>query len=1027
MADQTDTSRDATPSVLAVVVAHEPGAWFEETLDSLATQDYARLSVVVIDSAGDPTLGSRVHAALPSASVVDAPDTVGFSEAANAILDTGVAPAFIVFCHDDVVLASDAIRQLVTEALRSNAGIAGAKLVDWHDPMRLQHVSYVVDRFGVAADIIEPAELDQEQFDAVADVFAVPSACMLVNTQLFATLGGFDPGIPYRGEDIDLCWRAHLAGARVMIVPDARVRHRDDLYGRTGVDDIRRTRARHQLRTVLVTASRPSLLLTLPLLALLTLGEAAVALLAGRLSHVRDVFGAWSWNLRRIGEIRARRRRLRPLIRARHADVRALQETGSVRINAFVRGQIGRRRDDPQFAALIRTGTARIAAIVAALVALFVVFGSRTLVTDGIPAIGEFPSFGDTGALVGEWWDAWRHRDLGSPGTPRSGIAVIGALSWLLGGADGFVRLLWVLGPVVAGLAGAWRLLGVTGSRRAQIGSLVTYAIVPLPWVSIELASISGLYAYAAAPWVLGALLHAQAASPYRSTAGPWRGVVPVGLGLGLTLALTALFAPVAITIVVPVLGGLLVASLLTGQMRGTLRLLAVLGLGAATLILLALPAFLDQVAAGLAWAPFVGGRTDGPTDLALVDIVGFGLGTDGVAILTLALVVPMALPLLVGRSWRFALAVRGWLVALVSWGLVWAASWGALPFALPRPAVLLAPAAAGVALLAGAAVAVAENDMRAAGFGWRQALLPLGVVAAILATLPTLALAESGRWEMPRGDFTDTLPLADPATDGSYRVLWLAAPDHLPAEGHALDDSLAWVLTLDGLPLIGDAGLPADEGAVDLVDGVIRTAVSGETMRLGRTLGAFGIRYVVILDRLAPAPFSATGTPPAPALEEVLSRQLDLQQLEGINSAVSLYVNTEWTSVRAAGAPGFDAGRDDLSDLAVDPLQGTLGVLAGRATELQGRLPETTELYLAQSNDTRWRLVVDGERTGRRHAVGFATVFLADVEGEGDATLSYDTPLWRQGAAVVQVLGFLVAFGALARRRIGGRSEVSA
>lgn len=1027
MADQTDTSRDATPSVFAVVVAHEPGAWFEETLDSLATQDYARLSVVVVDSAGDPTLGSRVHAALPSASVVDAPDTNGFSEAANAILDTGVSPAFIVFCHDDVVLASDAIRQLVTEALRSNAGIAGAKLVDWHDPLRLQHVSYTVDRFGVAVDVIEPAELDQEQYDAVADVFAVSSACMLVNAQLFATLGGFDPGIPHRGEDVDLCWRAQLAGARVMVVPDAHVRHREDLYGRTGVDDIRRTRARHQLRTVLVTGSRPSLALTLPLLALLTLGEATVALFAGRVAHVRDVFGAWSWNLRRAGEIRARRRHLRPLIRARHADVRALQETGSVRINAFVRGQIGRRRDDPQFAALIRTGTARIAAVVAALVALFLIFGSRTLVSSGIPAIGEFPSFGDSGSLIGEWWDAWRHRDLGSPGTPRSGIAVIGFLSWLLGGADGFVRLLWVMGPIVAGLVGAWRLLGVTGSRRAQIGSLISYAVVPLPWVSIEVASISGLYAYAAAPWVLGSLLHAQAASPYRSTAGPWRGVLPVGLGLGLTLALTALFAPAAITIAAPILLGLLLASLLTGQVRGTLRLVTALGLAATTLILLALPMFLGQLAAGFSWAPFAGGRTDGPTDLELVDIVGFGLGADGVAVLTLALVVPMALPLLVGRSWRFALAVRGWMVVLVSWGLVWAASWGALPFAVPRPAVLLAPAAAGVALLAGAAVAVAENDMRAAGFGWRQALLPLALVAAVLSAVPTLALAETGRWEMPRGDFTDTLPLADATTDGSYRVLWLAAPENLPADGHALDDSLAWTLSLDGLPLIGDAGLAADEGAVDLIDGVIRSAVGGETMRLGRTLGAFGIRYVVILDRLAPAPYSATGTPPAPALDDVLSRQLDLQQFEGINSAVSLYVNTEWTSVRAAGVPGFDAGRDDLSDLAVDPLHGTLGVLPGRSTELHGRLPENTELYLAQSNDTRWRLVVDGERTGRRHSVEFATVFIADVEGEGDATLSYDTPLWRHGAAVLQVLAFVVVFGAMARRRLGGRQELSA
>ncbi|MEM7140514.1 MAG: glycosyltransferase family 2 protein [Actinomycetota bacterium] len=1020
MADQTDTSRDATPSVLAVVVAHRPGDWFDETLDSHATQDYPRLSVVVIDAAGDQELGGRVHAALPTASVLDAPDTEGFSEAANAILDTDVDPAFLLMCHDDVVLAPDAVRHLVAEALRSNAGVAGPKVVDWHDPERLQHVAYDVDRFAVAADVVEPGELDQEQYDAVADVFALPSACLLVNTGLFRTLRGFDPEIPYRGEEVDLCWRAQLLGARVMVVPDARVRHRDDLYGRTGVDDIRRTRARHQLRTVLVTASRPELIVTLPLLAILTIGEAGLALLAGRLAHVRDVFGAWSWNARRVGQIRERRRELRPLVRARHADLRAAQVTGSVRINAFVRGQIGRRRDDPQFQALIRTGTVRIAAIVGALVALFVGFGSRTMIGEGVPAVGEFLAFGDTGSLIGEWWDGWRHRDLGSPGAPRAGIAVLGALSWLLGGADGLVRLLWILGPVAAGLVGAWRLLGVTGSRRAQIGSLLAYAVVPLPWVAIETASISGVYAYGVAPWVLGAVLHGQAASPHRSTVGPWRPAVSVGLGLGVSLGLAVLFAPAVVVIVVPVVAGVLLAALLTGQPRGLGRLGVVLVVGAGALAVLALPALLDQASVGFDWASVVGGRSDGPSELRALDIVSFALGEADPSWMTLALVLPLALPLLIGRSWRFALAVRGWMVVLCAWGIVWAGAWGALPFALPSAAVMLAPAAAGVALLAGAAVAAAENDMRRAGFGWRQALLPVAVVAAALSAFPTIARVESGRWDMPRGDFADTLPLADPAVDGSYRILWIARPDHLPSEGHRLDDELAWAVSLDGLPVLADAGVPADRGASDLVAATLRSAIDGDTRRVGRTFGGLGIRYVVILDRLAPAPFGPAEPSVAGELDAALGRQLDLRRVEGINSAMTLYDNTEWVSVRAAGVAGFDAGRDALADLEAAPLQGTLGALPGRSATLSGQLPDGVELYVAQTPDTRWKLQVDGDRTGRRRALGWATVYLPD--GGGQAELSYDSPAWRQAAMLVQILGFGVVISALIRRRLGGR-----
>ena len=336
--DMPSEQRAATPSVTAVVVAHDPGAWFEEALDSIVTQDYPRLDVVVVDGTAEGGLDERVRAIAPDATLIDASDTVGFAAAANTVLETDVESAFLLVCHDDVALSSDAVSVLVTEALRSNAGVAGPKLVEWEHPEVLQHVGFVVDQFAAAADVIEPAERDQEQYDRVRDVFAVPSACVLVRTGLFAAIGGFDPGITRRGEDVDFCWRAQLAGARVLVVPDARVRHRSNLIGRTGVDDIRRTRARHQLRTVLVTGGRVRLLGTLPLLMLLSLAEIIIATFTARFGQVRDIVSAWTWNLSRLDEIRRRRSGLRPRITISPGEIRAGQESGSVRINAFVRG-----------------------------------------------------------------------------------------------------------------------------------------------------------------------------------------------------------------------------------------------------------------------------------------------------------------------------------------------------------------------------------------------------------------------------------------------------------------------------------------------------------------------------------------------------------------------------------------------------------------------------------------------------------------------------------------------------------------
>jgi len=43
----------AVPPVVLVMVAHNPGDWFGETLASVAAQTYADLSVLVLDAASD--------------------------------------------------------------------------------------------------------------------------------------------------------------------------------------------------------------------------------------------------------------------------------------------------------------------------------------------------------------------------------------------------------------------------------------------------------------------------------------------------------------------------------------------------------------------------------------------------------------------------------------------------------------------------------------------------------------------------------------------------------------------------------------------------------------------------------------------------------------------------------------------------------------------------------------------------------------------------------------------------------------
>src|SRR5690606_1109261 len=148
------------PPVVVVLVTHNPGPWFEDVLRGLRDQDYPNLSVLIVDAGSDEDPLPRIAAVLPRAFVRHLGDNPGFGAAANQVLEGVEGATFYAFCHDDVFLEPSAIRALVEEAYRSNAGVVGPKLVSWGEPERLLQVGQSADKTGARAELVERGELD---------------------------------------------------------------------------------------------------------------------------------------------------------------------------------------------------------------------------------------------------------------------------------------------------------------------------------------------------------------------------------------------------------------------------------------------------------------------------------------------------------------------------------------------------------------------------------------------------------------------------------------------------------------------------------------------------------------------------------------------------------------------------------------------------------------------------------------------------------------------------------------------------
>lgn len=1000
------------PAVVAVVVTHEPGDWFEEVLGSLRDQDYPTLGVLVLDSSSGDGVVDRVTGLLPGAIVRRVDPEMGYSEKANLVTGLVEGAAFYLFCHDDVALAPDATSVMVNEAFRSNAAIVGPKTVQWADTSRLLAVGSSVDMTGSVSPFVEPGELDQEQHDRVRDVFFIPGACTLVRSDLFAELGGFDEEISYLGEDLDICWRAQVAGARVMVAPDAVVRHIEALGERRKVDDRRRLQARHRVRSLLACSGFLSLVFIVPLAIVMALVETIFSLARGRVSHARDVMGAWLWNLGRAGSLHSKRRRVAKSRKVSDFDVWRLQSKGSARLRAFTRDQIQNDQRWQQLADrsksmadTMKGGSGRLIGALLIVVGVIYAVGSRHLISRGIPEFGDFVLIPDgLTEVLGSMSEGVNSAGTGSEGPAATGEVLLGLTQTMSLGASDLIRFVAILGAVPLGLFGMWRSLRPLGSHRASAAGVVVYGAIPFGIDAVSVGSWPLLIAYASAPFILARILRLSALVPFGPRGGlpgpgtSQRAFVYEVLALGLLIAVVAAFSPGAVLFAPLMAVGILVGCLLSGQILGGLRTLG--GAIAATFVALVLN------------APYLASASDdglralwGPNKLdqlpTLSELVRFDLLNNG-SQLGWGFIAIGAIALSLGRGWRIAWAARAWAMTLVSMGAAWVIAKDLLPVEMPALPIVLLVAAPAIAFSAALLIVAVERDVTSGGFGWRQLLAPTGLVVCLVVALPIVAAAPDGRWGMPRLGLQTGIEFVESSDQGSHRVLWLGDESLLPGYSWQLSGGLDFSVSSNGQPELSSYFGLGDTSSGERFETEIDRVLTNETSRAGRALGVLGVRYIVVV--IADAPVYAGGTQGdvQSAVVNALSTQLDLT-LELKTPALMIFENTAWIPTRAVLPLELQAEmtRDPLSLEVVADWQQSPGLDDGQVGA--GDL-----IYLGEQDPSQWEVRLNGvllQASGE--AFGFGSIYMAP--SSGIVSFNRVSPSGARTTAIAQVALFLL------------------
>lgn len=971
----------------AVLICHDGARYLPQVLAGLNAQDRPPDRRCAVDTAsvdGTPTLLAEE---LGPAAVLRLPRQTAFGAALGAAVaalppsDAGIVE-WIWILHDDSAPEPGALRALLELAEQHpEAGLIGPKVRSWNGRFLLE-LGLAPDRTGRLDRGVERHEVDQGQHDQVREVLAVGSAGALVRRDVFEALAGYDPALPLFGDDVDFGWRVVRSGFRVLVAPQAAIRHaaalaagrRDPALGRR-----ERLIRRAAFYPWLVNAPIPVLCLLVPRWLAGSTLRAVGLLLLRRPRAAAAELTALPGLLARAPSLRAARRRRRVAAEIGYARVRPLLAGPAFRLRAYrdavnllAAGGLGRAR---------RSGwrSSRVGLLVVVGLTTLSLVGDRALVGSAIAGGRLLPAPNGASAVWRSYLAAFHPTGLGSGAPAPPMLAVLAALATVLFGKPWLAVNLLLFGALpLAGLSAYLCARRLVGSALLAGWGAATWALLPLVTGGVAGGRLDAtITAIALPPLALG---FSQVLAEHPATAGWWR-----AFALGGALAAATAFAPLLYP--VAVLAVLLAVGL------GFLRRWRGRAWSPAS-------ALAAAVALAVPWAVL------GPWTGYLLAHPGLLLAAPGLAdpgsaqvpAYRLLLADPggpgappawLLLPLLGGalaallQRGRRVLTGLAWFAILIGYG---GALWlDRLTLAVsgarftPWPAV---PVAVGeLGLVAGCLLAASSlrGQLTSRAFGWRH--LSAGLLVAAGAAVPgALGVA----W-LAGGPGAELHPVAPPATPAF--VVAEAGAEHRRVL--AMDVTAAGNVGYAVLP----GGQPPTLGTENLMGAYADPALGPAVAAL---VSGTGTGYAAALAEADIGFLQVAGSAARPVRAR-LAGEPDLLRLTDEGSwALALPTS----AVRVAAGPGV-AGL---------PLEANAELPAGPS----GRL-----LVLATGWSSNWRAQLSGRRLRPARAYGWAQAFRLPASG-GRVRVSYsaaDRDRWLVAQLIALILLGVLAVPGRARQ----------
>jgi len=222
---------NSLPKVAIVILNWNGQNYLSKFLPSVLAAAYENMVVIVADNGSTDGSVSFLENKFPQVKLICFNENRGFAKGYNMAL-AQVQADYYAIINSDIEVQPGWLTPIINllEQDKLNAACQ-PKLLSYNNKKLFEYAGGAggwLDSFGypfARGRIFDICEEDKGQYDTTESVFWVTGAAMVIRSNVFHELKGFDEYFFAHQEEIDLCWRMQLTGYKLYCCPTSVAYH----------------------------------------------------------------------------------------------------------------------------------------------------------------------------------------------------------------------------------------------------------------------------------------------------------------------------------------------------------------------------------------------------------------------------------------------------------------------------------------------------------------------------------------------------------------------------------------------------------------------------------------------------------------------------------------------------------------------------------------------------------------------------------------------------------------------------------